>query len=210
RQTDRQTDRQAVVRLCQYVFGYADVRLAEIAEYRKQKINAADVDENSYIGVDNLLPNKAGRKQSEYVPTEGRLIRFEENDILIGNIRPYLKKIWLSDCFGGTNGDVLAIGILNKAMVYPRYLYYVLSSDEFFAYDNQHAKGAKMPRGNKDAVMRYRFALPIYAEQVRIAGLLDRFDKLCHDISEGLPAEIAARQKQYEYYRDQLLSFKEA
>ncbi len=197
------------IKLLQYVFGYAHVRLEEVSEYRNQRINAAEVDENSYIGVDNLLPNKAGRKPSEYVPTEGRPIRFEENDILIGNIRPYLKKVWLSDCFGGTNGDVLAIGIIDETIVYPRYLYYVLSSDEFFAYDNQYAKGAKMPRGNKEAVMRYVFSLPSFSVQIRIAGLLDRFDTLCNDITEGLPAEIEARKRQYEYYRDRLLAFKE-
>ena len=47
------------------------------------------------------------------------------------------------------------------------------------------------------------------AEQQRIVDILDRFDKLCNDISEGLPAEIEARQKQYEYYRDLLLTFAE-
>ena len=47
------------------------------------------------------------------------------------------------------------------------------------------------------------------AEQQRKVDILDRFDKLCNDISEGLPAEIEARQKQYEYYRDKLLDFKE-
>ena len=49
--------------------------------------------------------------------------------------------------------------------------------------------------------------IPSIEEQKRIIGLLDRFDKLCNDISEGLPAEIEARRKQYEYYRDKLLSF---
>lgn len=66
-----------------------------------------------------------------------------------------------------------------------------------------------MPRGNKDAVMQYCFALPSYSEQIRIAGLLDRFDALCNDITKGLPAEIEARRQQYEYYRDKLLTFKE-
>ncbi|MEE0108792.1 MAG: restriction endonuclease subunit S, partial [Merdibacter sp.] len=50
--------------------------------------------------------------------------------------------------------------------------------------------------------------LPSLEEQQRIVDILDRFDKLCNDISEGLPAEIEARQKQYEYYRDKLLTFK--
>lgn len=59
--------------------------------------------------------------------------------------------------------------------------------------------------------MLNQFPVPIppLEEQERIVSILDRFDKLCNDISEGLPAEIAARQKQYEYYRDKLLTFKE-
>ena len=57
----------------------------------------------------------------------------------------------------------------------------------------------------------YSFSFPIIPieEQERIVSILDRFDKLCNDISEGLPAEIEARRKQYEYYRDKLLSFEE-
>mgnify|MGYP000259510408 CR=1 FL=1 len=66
-----------------------------------------------------------------------------------------------------------------------------------------------MPRGDKDAVMNYSICIPTTDEQERIVSILDRFDTLCNDISEGLPAEIEARQKQYEYYRDKLLSFKE-
>ena len=49
--------------------------------------------------------------------------------------------------------------------------------------------------------------IPPIKEQKRIVSILDRFDKLCNDISEGLPAEIEARRKQYEYYRDKLLTF---
>ena len=55
----------------------------------------------------------------------------------------------------------------------------------------------------------YKMPIPPLAEQQRIVGTLDRFDTLCNDISSGLPAEISARQKQYEYYRDKLLTFKE-
>ena len=55
----------------------------------------------------------------------------------------------------------------------------------------------------------FEFPMPSLEEQNRIVAILDRFDKLCNDISEGLPAEIDARQKQYEYYRDKLLTFEE-
>ena len=56
---------------------------------------------------------------------------------------------------------------------------------------------------------KFVFTIPTLKKQKEIANILDRFDKLCNDISIGLPAEIAARQKQYEYYRDKLLTFKE-
>ena len=56
---------------------------------------------------------------------------------------------------------------------------------------------------------KLKISVPPLEEQKRIVVILDRFDKLCNDISEGLPAEIEARQKQYEYYRDKLLTFKE-
>ena len=70
-----------------------------------------------------------------------------------------------------------------------------------------NSKGAKMPRGDKSAVMDYEIYLPNYENQKYIANILDKFDKLVNDISEGLPAEIEVRRKQYEYYRDKLLSF---
>lgn len=60
-----------------------------------------------------------------------------------------------------------------------------------------------------DKLKKLKFPIPSLEEQQRIVSILDRFDKLCNDVSEGLPAEINARQKQYEYYRDKLLTFKE-
>ena len=95
----------------------------------------------------------------------------------------------------------------NEDYVMPKYLYYVLSSDKFFAFDMQYAKGAKMPRGDKEAIMTYQFSLPTLEKQKEIVNILDKFDSLCNDLSAGLPAEIEHRQKQYEYYRDKLLRF---
>lgn len=184
------------------------LKLKELAHYSTDRIDSSKLDENTYVGVDNLLQNRAGKKLAEHIPTSGRCTKYICNDILIGNIRPYLKKIWFTNNDGGTNGDVLDIRVNGYSVLYPRYLYYVLSSDKFFNYDMQNAKGAKMPRGSKDAVMNYPIPVPPLEEQERIVSILDRFDKLCNDISEGLPAEIEARQKQYEYYRDKLLMFK--
>lgn len=172
-------------------------------------MDSSQVNADTYVGVDNLLSNRAGKKESDFVPSAGVLKGYCAGDILIGNIRPYLKKIWYADNDGGTNGDVLVITRNNTSVVNAKYLYYVLSSDSFFLYDMQHSKGAKMPRGDKKAIMEYEFALPKKDIQEKVVDILNRFDTLCHDLSSGLPAEIAAREKQYEYYRDKLLDFKE-
>lgn len=66
-----------------------------------------------------------------------------------------------------------------------------------------------MPRGDKDAVMKYNLLLPPIATQKRIVDVLNNFEKICNDLNIGLPAEIEARQKQYEFYRDKLLTFKQ-
>ena len=189
------------------MFGYVAVNLKCIAEYSKDRVDASYVDENTYVGVDNLLQNKKGKTLSNCVPKTGRLTQYKSGDVLIGNIRPYLRKIWMADNTGGANGDVLVIrGCVD--IVIPKFLYYCLASEDFFEYDTQYSKGAKMPRGDKDAIMQYTLYIPSLEEQSRIVSILDRFDSLCNDITSGLPAEIEARKKQYEYYRDKLLDFK--
>ena len=184
--------------------------LGEIAKYSDSRIKNSDIQPYSYVSVENLLQQKKGVEFTNKIPEGNNSIEYLKEDILIGNIRPYLRKIWKADRNGGTNGDVLTIRILNdyKQRIDPKYLYYQLSSEDFFNYDNQHAKGAKMPRGSKDDVMKYKIPIPSILEQQRIVNILDRFESLCNDITSGLPAEIEARHKQYEYYRDKLLTFK--
>ena len=180
--------------------------LGEVAEYVRERIAVDQLCAQTYVGVDNLLPNRAGKQDSNYLPTEGNAIAYQPNDILIGNIRPYLKKIWKADNEGGASADVLVIRSTTQLLV-PGYLYHLLADNRFFSYDMQHAKGAKMPRGNKEKILDYVLPLPPLSEQRRIVDFLDRFDTLTNSISEGLPREIALRRKQYEYYRDALLRF---
>lgn len=143
------------------------------------------------------------------MPQKGNLIKFRKTNTLVGNIRPYLKKIWYASIDGGTNGDVLVFQKNVNVELNPRYLYHILASDKFFEYISSSAKGAKMPRGDKKSVMNYEVAIPPVEVQQLIVEVLDKFDKLVNDLTEGLPAEIEARKKQYEYFRDTLLNFKE-
>ena len=90
-----------------------------------------------------------------------------------------------------------------------KYLSYYFHSAMFFAQKKRLAHGTKVIEVTPSALSDIVIPLPSLKEQKRIVSILDRFDTLCNDLSSGLPAEIEARQKQYEYYRDNLLSFKE-
>lgn len=187
--------------------GVTHLPLEEVAHYSKTRIPLSEININTYIGVENLLQNKQGKTVASSIPTSGTVIGYEKGDILIGNIRPYLKKIWLANCTGGTNGDVLTIQINNKEKITPNFLFYILSSEAFFDYDNQNAKGAKMPRGNKDAIMKYIIPIPPIEVQNEIVRILDEYTARVTALQKELEAELTARRKQYEYYRDKLLSF---
>ena len=97
--------------------GIVRLPLEQVAHYAKDRISAADVDADNYVSVENLLQNKMGKTMASSVPTTGNVIGFCKGDILIGNIRPYLRKIWLADCDGGTNGDVLAVQINDRTQI---------------------------------------------------------------------------------------------
>ena len=183
-------------------------RLEEIAHYAKTRIDCKTINEDNYVGVENLLQNKAGKTKATSVPTTGMVIAYQKNDILIGNIRPYLRKVWLADCEGGTNGDVLTVQIEDTEKVIPQFLYYVLSSEKFFLYDIQNSKGAKMPRGSKDAVMKFEVPLPHLDVQREIVRMLDSYTESVVELQRQLTAELTARKTQYAYYRDKLLQYK--
>lgn len=70
--------------------------------------------------------------------------------------------------------------------------------------------GMGNPKLMSNMIAKIKIPVPPLEEQKRIVAILDRFDALCNDLTSGLPAEIEARKKQYEYYRDKLLTFKEA
>ena len=90
-------------------------------------------------------------------------------------------------------------------MKYAYYYFYII--DEWC---KQNTNVSSFPSVDMAKLKKYMFPIPPIEEQQRIVSILDRFDKLCNDISEGFPAEIELRKKQYEYYRDKLLTFERA
>ena len=90
----------------------------------------------------------------------------------------------------------------------PKYIAYYLKTSQFFQEKRKKARGAKVIEIKPEELAKIKIPIPPLSVQRRIVSILDRFESLVNDITTGLPAEIAARHQQYEYYRDQLLTFR--
>ena len=129
-------------------------QLSSIAVFVNDKINSSNISLTEYVTTDCILQNKRGRDIATNLPPKPcSLIHYKPGDVLIANIRPYLKKIWYADMEGGASSDVLVLRA--KEGHSPEYLYAALLQDAFFDYVMQGAKGSKMPRGDKEQIMRY-------------------------------------------------------
>lgn len=148
------------------------MNLKDIVIIRSEKTKAENV--YNYISTENMLPNKGGIVLTNTVPNDGNLSVYKKGDVLLSNIRPYFKKIWLATHDGTASNDVIVFHA-NEG-VNSRYLYYTLADDNFFAYVMTGAKGTKMPRGDKKQMMLYPVFCPPLEEQKRIAEILGSLD----------------------------------
>ncbi len=135
----------------------------------------------------------------------------EENDILFGTTRPLLKRTaYISKNY---DGQICSTGFcvirVKEQRAFSRFVFHLISAKNFYDYVKANEQGTSYPCISDSKVKDFEIPLPPLPEQKRIAGILDRFDALCNDLSSGIPAEIAARKVQYEYYRDRLLTFRE-
>ena len=128
--------------------------LKDCATYVSDRIDSIHLSDTTYISTDNMLPDRRGIEPSSCVPNKGNVTAFKPGDILLSNIRPYFKKIWLADRSGGCCADVLVLRA-DRRKILPEILYLILSQDSFFEYVMAGAKGSKMPRGDKDRIMNY-------------------------------------------------------
>ncbi|GAY76551.1 type I restriction-modification system, specificity subunit S [Sporolactobacillus inulinus] len=151
------------------------VRLGDVAIYLKEKIYTNKIRLNNYVSTENLKPDIGGVDSSNKLPTTKMITKFNKWNILISNIRPYFKKIWLADWSGGCSNDVLVLKATDKINIF--YLYYNLACDRFFDFVMAGAKGTKMPRGDKDHIMKYELMLPSIDCQKFIANILSTLDQ---------------------------------
>ena len=130
------------------------MRLSDIAQYVEERVNSTSISLEEYVTTDCILQNKRGKICATNLPPKPcSLVSYRQGDVLVANIRPYLKKIWFADMEGGASSDVLVFRA--KEGHSPEFLYATLLQDSFFDYVMQGTKGSKMPRGDKEQIMRY-------------------------------------------------------
>lgn len=151
------------------------VLLGDICRYISSKISVDQVQLIDYVSTENLLQNKGGLSIAGKLPS-GKVTTFQAGDVLVSNIRPYFKKIWLADRSGGASNDVLVFRKINDNIC-EKYLYYILADDRFFAFSTASASGSKMPRGDKTQIMNYPVNLPPLDQQKKIANILGNLDE---------------------------------
>ncbi len=173
--------------------------LADIAEYVTDKISSNDVSLNNYVTTDSLLQNKRGRECAQNLPPMPcALIHFQPKDILIANIRPYLKKIWFADIEGGCSSDVLVFRA--KEGHFPNFLYATLMQDAFYDYVMKGVKGSKMPRGDKEQIMRYKMPTFSSDEEQNIGRIVVDIEKKLQ-LSRAINDNLEKMAKQlYDYW----------
>ena len=149
--------------------------LNDVAKFISSKIEVSEINVSNYISTENMLPNKGGITTASSLPDTKSVREYIPKDILINNIRPYFKKIWYSDMEGGCSNDIY---VLRSNENYDsKFLYYVLSSDDFFSYVMANAKGTKMPRGDKKAIQNYKVPNFSIDKQKKISSFLGEIDR---------------------------------
>jgi len=206
---------RALIKLMQYVFGYAVVSLQDVvkkscsggtpkkgvSEYyedgnipwlRTQEVVFRDICKTECFITESAVKNSAAK----WIP---------ENCVIVAISGATAGRCAINKIPLTTNQHCLNLEVDPEMALY-RYVYYcICAKQEELLAKKEGARGDL----NSTRILSLQIDLPSIEEQKRIISILDRFDAICNDLTSGLPAEIEARQKQYEYYRDKLLTFKE-
>ena len=175
------------------------MKLSDIAEFVTDKISSSSISLDSYVTTDSLLQNKRGRETAQNLPPmQCTLTNYKQGDVLVANIRPYLKKVWYADSEGGCSSDVLVFRAKNGH--HSSFLYTILMQDSFFDYAMSGAKGSKMPRGDKDQIMRYELPTFTSTEEENIGNMMvDIMSKI--NVNRQINDNLEAMAKQlYDYW----------
>ncbi len=172
-----------------------------------------------FIRYTDVYNNRALRKEDitalvECTPTELEKLRVSRGDVLFTRTSETAEDVGWSSVMLDDIDNCVFNGFTIKATprtndLLPEYCAYCFSTDSFRNYVTTHCAFTTRASLTGTTIAEYQMAIPPIDVQRRIAEVLDNFEAICSDLNIGLPAEIEARQKQYEYYRDLLLTFVE-
>ena len=174
------------------------MKLSEIAFYVEERVNSDTISLEEYVTTDCILQNKRGRECATNLPPQScSLVCYKKGDVLVANIRPYLKKIWYADIDGAASSDVLVFRAKDGHS--SEFLFATLLQDSFYDYVMQGAKGSKMPRGDKEQIMRYEMPTLSIAEESIGKFIMDINRKI--RLNEQIHQNLEAMAKQlYDYW----------
>ena len=172
----------------------------EVGDYEYIDLSSVDREMSAIGETATINADSAPSRAQQIVHTD---------DILFGTTRPLLKRYCMVP--PQYDGQIASTGFCvlraKKEKILPKYLYYVISSEAFYKHIEPLQVEGSYPSVTNSNVKSYSMPVPPLTVQEKIVSVLDNFEAICNDLKIGLPAEISARQKQYEYYRDLLLSF---
>ena len=149
--------------------------LEDVMNFSTTRVNSSELNEDNYVSTENMLQDYQGIVDAKSVPEDVNVISFSCGDILISNIRPYLKKVWKATYNGGCSSDVFVLKANDN--IESDYLHYVIANDKFINFVMSGAKGVKMPRGDKNQMKTYSLSLPQIQEQKKIGKMLSLLDE---------------------------------
>ena len=149
--------------------------IKEIAPIIIDRIDFSEIVSSEYITTDNMLQNFGGVVSYTGNPIQGNVCKYQIGDVLMSNIRPYLRKIWISNRNGGCSSDVIVFRPAKDVL--PSYIGCILQRQNFVDYVMSDIKGLKMPRGNKSNIERYLIPIPSKKIQQAIVEECDTIDK---------------------------------
>ena len=144
-------------------------------KFSTTRVSSSELNEDNYVSTENMLQDFQGILKAKSVPEDVNVISFSCGDILISNIRPYLKKVWKATFNGGCSSDVFVLQANDN--IESDYLHYVVANDKFINFVMSGAKGVKMPRGDKNQMKKYPLSLPQIQEQKKIGKMLSLLDE---------------------------------
>ena len=147
--------------------------MGHVTDFVKERISTDKLTLANYVSTENMKSDFGGINPAISIPNNTNVIHYKKGDVLLSNIRPYLRKVWAANSDGGCSTDVF---VFRAKSISPSFLHYIMANDTFINYVMSGAKGVKMPRGDKEQMLKYVFSIPRIEEQYKISRLLHLLD----------------------------------